>query len=101
MTPDDKLQAFLAADAAPASDPAFAARVAEAVARRRLRTALGWSAGLALALTLFAWALAPVMADVLPVLSTQGLPLAALVVVLGALSPRIARWITTLAPTRS
>lgn len=101
MTNDDKLAAFLAADEAPMNDPAFVTGVAEAVAKRRLRIALALSGALAVALGAVTWAVAPAMDDLGGVLTTPGLPVAALVVALGAFGPQILRGITRLAPTRS
>lgn len=101
MTNDDKLAAFLAADDAPANDPAFVSDVAEAVARRRLRVGLALSGALAVALGAVTWAIAPAMDDLGGALTTPGLPVAALVVALGAFGPQILRGITRLTPTRS
>ena len=101
MTNDDKLAAFLAADEAPANDPSFVSGVAEAVARRRLRVALALSGALAIALGAVTWAVAPAMDNLGSLLTTPGLPVAALVVALGAFGPQLIRGITRLAPTRS
>lgn len=101
MTKDDKLAAFLATDLPPANDPAFVSGVAEAVAKRRLRVALALSGALAIALGAVTWAVAPAMDDLGGVLTTPGLPIAALVVALGVFGPQIMRGITRLAPTRS
>lgn len=101
MTNEDKLAAFLAADAPRAVDPDFVTRVAGAVARRRLRLALALSGALATALGAVTWAVAPALDDLGGVLTTPGLPVAALVVALGVLGPYFIRGITRLAPTRS
>lgn len=101
MTKDDKLTAFLASDEAPAADPGFVSGVAEAVAKRRLRVALALSGALTVALGAVAWALAPALSDLGGLLTTPGLPVAALIVALGAFGPKLVRGITRLAPTRS
>ncbi|MEN0651808.1 MULTISPECIES: hypothetical protein [Hyphobacterium] len=101
MTNEDKLTAFLAADLPPAADPAFVSGVAEAVAKRRLRVALSLAGALAIALGAVAWAIAPTMDAFGGLLTTPGLPVAALVVALGAFGPQLVRGITRLAPTRS
>ena len=86
---------------APANDPAFVSGVAEVVARHRLRVGLALSGALAVALGAVTWAIAPAMDDLGGVLTTPGLPVAALVVALGAFGPKLVRGITRLAPTRS
>lgn len=101
MTNEEKLNAFFAADAAPAYDPAFAASVAEAVARRRLRLTIGLLAALAVALGAVAWAVAPAAGEIGNLLTTPGLPVAALIAALGAFGPALYRRITSLVPTRS
>jgi len=64
MTPEDRLAAFLAADAAPARptvDAAFVAEVMQRVARRELQLKLASAAVTAAAAGAVLWACAPVL----------------------------------------
>lgn len=64
MTPEDRLAAFLSADAVPARpavDAAFVAEVMQGVARRELRLKLASAAVTAVAAGAVLWACAPVL----------------------------------------
>lgn len=92
MSPEDRLAAFLSADAAPARpavDAAFVAEVMQRVARRELRLKLASAAVTATAAGAVLWACAPVLNLAVQALAPALLPaagvltLAAGVVVLG------------------
>ncbi|MFN3816125.1 hypothetical protein [Brevundimonas sp.] len=61
LTPDQKLAALFAEQAAPARDPVFCAEVMQRVARRRAWARVGTAAPWAGVAGLLAWALQPVL----------------------------------------
>ena len=91
MTPEEKLEALLKAEAAPVHDLAFATAVMEQVARRRAwLTALAatpWAAIAAVAL----WALHPLLAPAGPTLAAAGAILALTWALLAATRGALAR----------
>lgn len=97
MTANDKLTAFLAADQAPAFDPAFMAELEERMARRRLldqlrRTAIGAIAIAAIGYGLYAASGLSVLAEAFQfvgeIARTPALMLAAVTVAAGVWLPR-------------
>ncbi|WP_420432893.1 hypothetical protein [Hyphobacterium sp.] len=97
MTANDKLTAFLAADQAPAFDPAFIARLDERMARVRLferlrRTAAGAMAATAIGYGLYAASGPSLLAEAFgfagELVRTPGLMLAAVTVIAGMWLPR-------------
>ena len=95
MTADDRLKLALGlgADAPPAVDYGFAARVAERIERRRLMLRLMTAAVWAGVAALIGWVLAPVLAQSGPALSPAVQPLAmALLLVAAAWMAGRADW---------
>ena len=81
MTPEDKLTALFAADAAPTRDHVFQSAVAERIARRRAWATVAAMAPWAIAAIAVLWALNPL---IVPVASGLGEALAPAAAILGA-----------------
>jgi len=89
MTPEDRLAAFLSADAAPgrpAVDAAFVAEVMQGVARRELRLKLASAAVTAVAGGAVLWACAPVLNLAVQTLAPALLPAAGILTLAAAVS---------------
>jgi hypothetical protein len=89
MTPEDRLAAFLSADAAPARpavDAAFVAEVMQGVARRELRLKLASAAVTAVAGGAVLWACAPVLNLAVQTLAPALLPAAGILTLAAAIS---------------
>lgn len=89
MTPEDRLAAFLSADAAPARpavDAAFVAEVMQGVARRELRMKLASAAVTAVAGGAVLWACAPVLNLAVQTLAPALLPAAGILTLAAAVS---------------
>jgi len=98
MTMDDKLQAFLAKDRVPSSDPAFMARLDESMARIRLWSQMRASAAFAIAIAAVAFGLYRAVGPqaftwlndfTLAMTGTPGLALAAIIVAAALYLPRL------------
>lgn len=98
MTMDDKLQAFLDADRAPASDPGFMAQLDERMARIRLWAQIRASAAFAIAIAAIAFGVYRAVSPhawtwlndfTLATTATPGLALAVLIVAVGLYLPRL------------
>lgn len=98
MTMDDKLQAFLDADRAPSSDPAFMAQLDESMARIRLWSQIRTSAAFAIAIAAVAFGLYRAVSPnawtwlndfALAATGTPGLALAVIIVAAGLYLPRL------------
>jgi hypothetical protein len=89
MTPEDRLAAFLSADAAPARpavDAAFVAEVMQQVARRELRLKLASAAVTAMAAGAVLWACAPALNLAVQTLGPVLLPAAGILTLAAAAS---------------
>jgi hypothetical protein len=89
MTPEDRLAAFLSADAAPARptvDAAFVAEVMQRVARRELHLKLASTAMTAVAAGAVLWACAPVLNLAVQTLAPVLLPAAGILTLAAAAS---------------
>jgi hypothetical protein len=87
MTPEDRLAAFLSADAAPARpavDAAFVAEVLQRVARRELQLKLASAAVTAAAAGAVLWACAPVLNLAVQALAPVLLPAAGILTLAAA-----------------
>jgi len=87
MSPEDRLAAFLSADAAsarPAVDAAFVAEVMQRVARRELQVKLASAAVTALAAGAVLWACAPVLNLAVQTLAPVLLPAAGILTLAAA-----------------
>lgn len=87
MSPEDRLAAFLSADAAPtrpAVDAAFVAEVMQRVARRELQVKLASAAVTALAAGAVLWACAPVLNLAVQALAPVLLPAAGILTLAAA-----------------
>jgi hypothetical protein len=77
MTPEDRLSAFLKADASPVRDVVFETQVMRRVAGRELATTLMTAAVMALAGGVVLWACAPMLSAVVEPLARMLAPVAA------------------------
>ena len=78
MTPEQKLAALFAAEAPPARDYAFQARMAQAIALRRAWTTVAALVPWAVAASVLLWALIPVAGPMVDSLGTALQPAAAM-----------------------
>lgn len=93
MTPEDKLNALFAAQAAPTRDPVFLAETAARIARRRMWLSVGASVPWAIAGAALLWVIHPTLEPVTEGLS-QGLAPAAMALGGAALSLIAGRMVT-------
>jgi len=93
MTPEQKLAALFAAEAPPARDYAFQARVAERIAARRAWMTVGALVPWIVAASTLLWGLSPVVAPLAESLAVAIQP-TVVVLAIGGATLLAARWLT-------
>ena len=91
MTPDRKLDALFAAEAPPARDYAFQARVAQRIAARRAWMTVGALVPWVIAASAVLWGLSPVVAPFTDSMEAAIAP-TAVVLAVGGATLLVARW---------